>query len=613
MSVCPSVLFDALVEDVQPYYVPSPGPEATRTEVAVDLLVKGFLKKFEEFENPEADAAALRKFLTVNDRCRDWALKVESEADWELLGCLKRHIYRFWNSLQVVNEKLTPCPLVCHIGTILESGITGPGASLDANASDFYSKMFSSRLTHTRSYLLDAYKRHFSFHKPWSEAESLRSKTYGERVVEGNKLSFVPKSRDISRTTCTEPSLNMFYQLGLGAVLSRRLSTIFMIDEDQPYWNRQLAKLGSITGGLATIDLSSASDSMSLGMLREVLPVDMFYWLDLLRSPICRLPSGVDVELHMVSTMGNGFTFPLQTMLFACCVAAVYEQMGVELIVRSSTNFDSSAGTPVRKTANFAVWGDDIICDVKVVGRLFRLLSLLGFEVNADKSFYDQNDPFRESCGYDYHRGEDVRAVYCKKLREVSSRFALINRLNRWSASQGIPLRRTVQLLLDTVPVLPVPRRENDDAGVKVPLAYLREKGYCQQHKEPKRTEMCGRNLDGTSNGVPVKPWYQGSLVYKRWEPRPITVDVPQTRGLDDAFKYPACVKRKKMWNPEGLHIAWLGGYIRDGKIGVRTDVVPYRTRLGISSFWDAEPDDPDRLSQDGWSHWASATRANLR
>jgi len=206
-------------------------------------------------------------------------------------------------------------------------------------------------------------------------------------------------------------------------------------------------------------------------MLKEVLPADFVYWLELLRSPLCRLPDGSDIELHMVSTMGNGFTFPLQTMLFSCCVAAVYEQLGIKLQLRSATNFNSDAGTPVRYTANFAVWGDDIICSEKAVSRLFRLLSLLGFEVNADKSFFDKNDPFRESCGYDYHKGEDVRAVYCRKLSTTASRFALINRLNRWSASQGIPLRRTVALLLGSVPVLPVPRRENDDAGVKVPLS----------------------------------------------------------------------------------------------------------------------------------------------
>ena len=243
----------------------------------------------------------------------------------------------------------------------------------------------------------------------------------------------------------------------------------------------------------------------------------------------------------------------------------------------------------MRENSNFAVWGDDIIVMSKYAHRVVRLLNLLGFEVNADKTFLDRNDPFRESCGYDYHRGSHVRAVYCKKLKDVASRFALINRLNRWSAEQGVPLPRTVEYLLDSVPLIAVPRRENDDAGVKVPLSYLRD-------------------VKGT-----LKRDCNGAIAYKRFEARAVTVGIPQSRGLDDAFKYPPSVKRKKLWNPEGLHIAWLGAYIRAGKINVKTDDVPYRTRWTVTSNWDAPPDDPDRLSPDGWSRWASVTACNLR
>jgi hypothetical protein len=410
-----------------------------------------------------------------------------------------------------------------------------------------------------------------------------RDQTYGSRVVEGNRLAFVPKTREISRVTCTEPSINMFYQLGLGAVLSRRLDSVFMIEPTQPYWNRQLARAGSRGGHLATLDLSSASDSISLRMLRAILPSDFMSWLEMLRSPMCRLPDGRDIELHMVSTMGNGYTFQLETMLFACVVSAVYRQMGITLVCRGYVNDDPRKAKAERVDSNFAVWGDDIICDVRAARRVRRLLDLLGFEVNAEKSFEDPNDPFRESCGYDFYAGEDVRGVYMTTLKTVHSRFALVNRLNRWSASQGIPLRRTVRLLLDTVPFFPVPRSDNDDAGVKVPLSYLRQRRLI-------RTDQ------------------NGSLLYTRWVPRAVTVSVE-----DMTFKYPRSVVRKKLWNPSGLHIAFLGGYIRDGKIGVKVDVVPYRTRRGISCNWDANPSDPDRLSQGGWQHWASAVAANLR
>lgn len=611
MSICPNVLFNHLLEDVLPFDRGRSGPDATRTDVAVKALKEGFLKKFEEAPLESAETAALEKFLAVNERGRTWTLEELESWDYELLGLFKQQIYKYWNSIQNVSEGLTPkdtdgwvgiasnkrsipLPLVNSFGDLLQYGRTGPGAALEANASDFYSKMFSSRLTMTASFLLAAYRSHFDSNPRWTAAEKLRSAVYGELVVRGNKLGFAPKNRDIHRVTCTEPSVNMFYQLGLGAVLERRNKQVFDIDpESQPFWNRKYAKQASIDGRIATLDLRSASDSMFLRMLRTVLPVDFMSWLELLRSPVCRLPDGTDIDLHMVSTMGNGYTFPLQTMLFSCAVAAVYEQARIPLRPRGYTDFDPrrsvAEGPPKRVNGNFAVWGDDIVCDSTVAHRVIRLLELLGFEVNADKTFLDRNDPFRESCGYDYHNGEDVRAVYCKKLADTSSRFALVNRLNRWSASQGIPLPKTVGYLMDSLPVLPVPRRENDDAGVKVPLDLLREKGWYYE------TDV------------------NNSFAYRRFEPRPVAVSVPQTRGLDDAFKYPPSVRKKKMWNPEGLHIAWLGGYIRSGKINVRTDTIPYRTRWAISCNWDAPPDDPDRLSQDGWSRWASATAANVR
>lgn len=536
MSVCSALLKEALLEDVSCVdWGTNPG--RTKVEFATAKLVESFLKKFQDEVADGADNAALAKFLAVNDRCERWTLKVESSWDEELIGLVKHEVYKFWNSLQAVDGANRRMPLVCSFADILDNGRTGPGAAIDANASDFFSKMFSSRLSMTKPFLLDAYKRHFASNPNWNEAEMARDQVYGHRVVEGNRLAFVPKTREISRVTCTEPSLNMFYQLGFGAVLSRRLASVFKIEETQPYWNRQLARAGSRRGHLATIDLSSASDSMSLGMLRAILPSDFMSWLEMLRSPRCRLPDGTDIELHMVSTMGNGFTFQLETMLFACVVSAVYRQLGIPLVCRGYVTNDPREAEARRVDSNFAVWGDDIICETSAARRVIRCLELLGFEVNAEKSFIDPNDPFRESCGYDFYAGEDVRGVYVRTLKEVSSRFALINRLNRWSASQGVSLRRTVQLLLETVPVLPVPRSDNDDAGVKVPLSYLRERSW------------------NTTNS-------NGSYLYKRWVPRGVNVQIS-----DNAFKYPKSVKRKKLWNPSGLHIAFLGGYIRDGKL----------------------------------------------
>jgi hypothetical protein len=589
MSICPKALYTALLEDVRPHDRLITGPDAEKRDVAIYLLKAAFLKKFEEDQADEAEAAALSKFLAVNDQCSEWTLKTSFAWEDELVGLLKQEIYRFWNSPQKVADKVMSMPLVSSFGDVLEAGDVGPGASLGAEATDFYTKMFSSQLTTTRPFLLDVYRRHYNANPRWAAAEDLRMSAYGDRCVPGNKLGFVPKQRDIARTKATEPVVNMYYQLGFAAVLNRRLAQLYKIEQaEQPTRNRELARRGSIDGSLATIDLSSASDSISLKMVRAVFPADFVSWLEMFRSPMCRLPDGRDVELHMVSSMGNGYTFALETMLFACCVSAVYRQAGVLLRTHDVLYRPQGQSSWTEQRSNFAVWGDDIICDSSLANRVIRLLELLGFTVNVDKTFLDRNDPFRESCGYDYHRGEHVRAVYCKKLRSVASRFALINRLNRWSSEHEIPLSRTVGMLLDSVPLLAVPRRENDDAGVKVPLAFLREV----------------KALRYDSNN---------SFLYKRFESRSLSVRVPQTRGLDDTFKYPPSVKRRKLWNPEGLHIAWIGGYIRAGRIDVKVEETPYRTRWAVSCSWDAPPDDLDRLCPSGWSRWASVTACNLR
>ena len=263
------------------------------------------------------------------------------------------------------------------------------------------------------------------------------------------------------RSICTEPTVNMWFQLGLGNYLRIGLKKTFGIDlENQQQKNRDLARLGSETGDLATLDLESASDSISLGLLRRFFPRSFVSMVELYRSAQVELPDGNIEELHMVSGMGNGFTFPLQTLVFCCVVKACYTWHGI----------------PCRRNGgNWGVFGDDIIVEKATSRDVARLLSLLGCTVNTTKSFVE--GPFRESCGGDYHLGVDVRGVYLKSLRTPQSLAIAINTLNRWSARHGIPIPRTVQTLLCHMgPYHTVPYCESDDAGVKVPRRFHRSR-----------------------------------------------------------------------------------------------------------------------------------------
>jgi hypothetical protein len=562
MGISSSALYLNLIEDLSGYLPgdtidallrdgkASPWPDMTFHQYSALALANSFLKKYQDMSTVDADAVAMDKFLNINLDCQDWSLKLENSGDELLYGEFKLAVYNFLYPNQM--------PLVSNFSQILDLGRAGPGTSLKAQGTDFYTKMFSSSLSSTSESLYDAYVRHFDNLPGWSLAENLRQATFGEvEVVAGNRLSFVPKNADTSRTICTEPSLNMFYQLGLGALLERRLRQFFGIDLAlQPDRNRELARIGSLDNkedrsprldGLVTIDLSSASDSISLPMLESVLPRDFLSWLKLLRSPQCDMPNGSSIPLNMVSTMGNGFTFPLQTMLFGCAVLAA-ERASYREVIRPSSN----------ELGSFGVFGDDIICGKFVYRRVVRLLNILGFQVNHEKSFYE--GPFRESCGSDFFRGRNVRGVYVKTLKTTQARYAVINQLNLWTGRIGIPLPRTVGRLVRSVRYLPVPVWENDDAGIRMPYYLL--------------------------PGMSRSSRYQ-SLAYKRWCVRPRRLKVG-----DGIVSVPRGEKRRE-YNAHGLMLAFLRGSIEQGYITVRQRTVLYSQRTGVAPNWDATPTGP--------------------
>jgi hypothetical protein len=229
-------------------------------------------------------------------------------------------------------------------------------------------------------------------------------------VVQGNVLFTVPKKTDIDRVACKEPDLNMFMQKGIGNVFRRRLRSVGINLNDQSI-NRSLARTGSITNELATLDLSSASDSVTTELVRLLLPRRWFALLDSVRSPVTVI-DGVEHRNVMFSSMGNGFTFELESLLFYA-------------IVRTVTYFRGVTGV-------VSVYGDDIICPTIDVHYVIWALQFMGFQVNPDKSHI--SGPFRESCGGHYHNGYDVTPFYLKgPLEYLSDVIDLANKLRKWA------------------------------------------------------------------------------------------------------------------------------------------------------------------------------------
>jgi hypothetical protein len=244
----------------------------------------------------------------------------------------------------------------------------------------------------------------------------------------------------------------MAIQLAAGHYLEEVLRSIGLDISTQQPKNKALARCGSITNGLATIDLKSASDCVSPELVSLLMPPKWTSLITTVRSPTTTLPGGEVLKLNMVSTMGNGFTFPLMTLLL---VSLIY-------------GFRCTRGGPrlFIDWSETAVFGDDIIIPAHEYSGFCEVLQAAGFLVNHEKSYSD--GPFRESCGGDYYNGEDVTPFYVKSLAENASIYTAINQVLDWSAKIGIYLIDTVLYLVSLLKGEPyfVPEWESPDSGI---------------------------------------------------------------------------------------------------------------------------------------------------
>lgn len=228
--------------------------------------------------------------------------------------------------------------------------------------------------------------------------------------VRGNRWTTVPKDSFKRRGICVEPALNVFYQLGYGSYFRDLLRRKWGIDlkHDQAK-HKEMAKIGSLTGGLATIDLSSASDLISRNLVEILLPNRWLTVLNSLRSPYSRV-NGKWVRLEKFSSMGNGFTFELETIIFHAIVRVVLTEKWPDIDPRDwvDTQFVSQ-------------YGDDCIVPEEVADVVLAAFKTCGFRVNHAKTF--TFGPFRESCGGDYHTGVDVRTFKLKELPDAPEKW----------------------------------------------------------------------------------------------------------------------------------------------------------------------------------------------
>lgn len=365
-----------------------------------DLLVTKFLSKHKDLPiNVDRESAAFEKWLLAEKACQKtndmfrkrwdggpyWSGDVE-----QVYHLARRHAQRILG--------VSPPP------DVLSHGSFGPGSDLDTRANNI-SRLFKydspGSCTPTLLQLV----------ADFVEDDRRDEMVNSAELVDHSRLTFVPKTAVVDRAICVEPRWNIFYQLSVGRVIASRLARFGIDIASQQFVNRDLASRAQ-RDGLATIDLSSASDSMSTNLVIDMLPED---WTDVLLRLRCpnTMYRGQKIRLEKISSMGNGYTFPLETLIFYCFGLAVCEHLGLD-------------------KEELSVFGDDIIIDNRGYPLLKELLIATGFTLNEKKSFV--TGKFFESCGLDFYEGWNVRPFFLKEsITNVERAIRLANQVTRFA------------------------------------------------------------------------------------------------------------------------------------------------------------------------------------
>lgn len=321
-------------------------------------------------------------------------------------------------------------------GEVQDRARHGPGTTFSSLVDDpTIADKFSEKATLTGNaiyYLVDL------MGTMWGREIALRY-THGYHdcvdVVRGDRFSTAPKDALKDRSIVIGPSINTYFQLGIGGCVRTRMRTRLGWDLNvAAATHREMARIASIDGEQATIDLTNASDSNCKNLVRVLFghPVhlrsDPWYssdrarthhdpdrlrkWLERfedLRTTHTRV-NGKWRLLEKFSGMGNGYTFELETIVFAAISSVCLKLKG-------------HAGVLGK---DLYVFGDDIIVPTNASSLVIDALRFCGFETNKEKTF--TSGFFRESCGGDFFHGRPVRGFYFKReLNAPDDYFSLHN------------------------------------------------------------------------------------------------------------------------------------------------------------------------------------------
>lgn len=367
------------------------------------LLATELLRKHEDLPTSfNREEIALQSFLDAEQQCRDTN---------ERLAASNSHV----ELLFVAQRKIAEVLGHFDAEEMFELGGWGPGSTLyikRARAS-IPNKFRQKQELTPRLYRL--LTRCFCAYFPnWQPKYELTS---------ANKVITVPKNAKTDRTIGVEPSLNLYFQKGVGSMIRRRLAK-FAVDLNDQSLNQDLALQGSLDGSLATVDFSAASDTISYQVILDLIPFKWFQVLDILRSPSGYMRDKTKVYYEKFSSMGNGFTFELESLIFWALAKAVVPK-----------------NHPSYNKIN--VFGDDVIIPSEYVSIYMELCAYCGFTINSKKTY--SSSYYRESCGAHFWNGTDITPVYLRRFLGKTEAMRFHNRvveLSRRTVGHGFRDKR---------------------------------------------------------------------------------------------------------------------------------------------------------------------------
>lgn len=249
--------------------------------------------------------------------------------------------------------------------------------------------------------------------------ERMDEPPFDNKVVDARREPFpskctdVPKNWKKRRLIAIEDVTLMYFskgvQRGLYKAFENHRFLRNIINLRDANGNAELARMAShhMWRSHATVDLSSASDSVGFKFVMELFQHSprLCAILALARPRELDVPGYGVVKNNIFATMGNACCFPILTL--------------VVTLVLLEACFLSKV-----RCASLKVYGDDAVCPEQAVHKFIELLRNYGFDVNAEKTFFGANVPFRESCGGEYLDGYDITPL------RISRRFETL-RLGR--------------------------------------------------------------------------------------------------------------------------------------------------------------------------------------